>query len=86
MAGVGGKARDGLVGLLYRLQGAPRQHVVVLLLLCCYKSIAVLALLTHGVLGLLADKPVPLAVWAIAVLWLLQAVSNARLYPWGIED
>lgn len=65
---------------------APRQHVGVLLLLCCYKSIAVLALLTHGVLGLLADKPVPLAVWAIAVLWLLQAVSNARLYPWGIED
>lgn len=65
---------------------APRRHVGLLLLLFCYKSVAVLALLGHGVLILMADKPVPLAVWVIAVLWLHQAVSNARLYPWGLED
>ena len=65
---------------------APRQHLGILLLLVCYKGTAVLALLVHGVLQLLADQPVPWAVWVIAALWLSQAVSNARLYPWGIRD
>ena len=65
---------------------APRSHVGLLLLLVCYKSAAVIALLTHGVLTLMADQPVPLAVWVIAALWLHQAVSNARLYPGGIKD
>ncbi len=65
---------------------APRRHIGVLLLLACYKGTAVVALLVHGVLQLLADQPVPWPVWVIAALWLSQAVSNARLYPWGIGD
>ena len=65
---------------------APRRNMGLLLLLACYKSVAVLALVGHGVLMLLNDQSVPLAVWVIAVLWLLQAVSNARLYPWGLDD
>lgn len=65
---------------------APRSHVGLLLMLTCYKGVAVLFLLGHGLFMTIADKPVPLAVWIIALLWFSQAVSNARLYPWGITD
>lgn len=65
---------------------APRSHVGILLLLVCYKGIAVLFLLGHGLLMLTDGKSVPLAVWGITAMWLSQAVSNARLYPWGLED
>lgn len=65
---------------------APRSHIGILLLLACYKGVAVLFLLGHGLLMLSDGKAVPLAVWIIAAMWLSQAVSNARLYPWGIED
>lgn len=65
---------------------APRQHLGILLLLVCYKGTAVLALLGHAAVQLLADQPVPWPVWVIAAMWLSQAVSNARLYPWGISD
>jgi hypothetical protein len=65
---------------------APRSHVGLLLFLVCYKGAAVVFLLVHGLLMLAADKSVPVAVWAIAALWLYQAVTNARLYPWGLED
>lgn len=65
---------------------APRQHLGILLLLTCYKGTAVVALLGHAALQLLADQPVPWPVWVIAAMWLSQAVSNARLYPWGITD
>lgn len=65
---------------------APRSHVGLLLFLACYKAVAVLALLGHGLLMLTDGKSVPLAVWLIAALWLHQAVTNARLYPWGLED
>lgn len=65
---------------------APRSHVGLLLLLVCYKGSAVLFLLGHALLMLADDKSVPVAVWVIAALWLSQAVSNARLYPWGLKD
>lgn len=65
---------------------APRSHVGLLLLLVCYKGVATLFLLGHGVLMFANGKAVPLAVWVIAALWLYQAITNARLYPWGIKD
>jgi hypothetical protein len=48
--------------------------------------VAVLFLTIHGLLMLAGGKAVPLAVWVIAALWLSQAITNARLYPWGIKD
>ena len=65
---------------------APRSHLGILLLLTCYKGTAVLFLLIHAMLMLNAGKSVPIALWVIAALWLSQAVTNARLYPWGIKD
>lgn len=65
---------------------APRSHVGLLLFITCYKGVAVLFLLGHGLLMLAEGKSVPLAVWLIAALWLYQAYTNARLYPWGVED
>jgi len=65
---------------------APRSHVGLLLLLTCYKGVAVLFLLIHGLLMLNSGEPVPVALWVIAALWLYQAVTNGRLYPWGIKD
>ena len=65
---------------------APRSHLGLLLFLTCYKSVAVLFLLIHGFLMLNAGQSVPVALWVIAALWFPQALSNARLYPWGIKD
>lgn len=65
---------------------APRRHIGILLLLACYKGVAVLFLLWHAVAMLLNGHSVPIAIWIIAALWLSQAISNARLYPWGIKD
>ncbi|MCB1676665.1 MAG: hypothetical protein KDI01_10260 [Halioglobus sp.] len=65
---------------------APRSHVGLLLFLTCYKGVAVLFLLGHALSMLTDGKSVPVVVWVIAALWLHQAVTNARLYPWGLQD
>ena len=65
---------------------APRSHLGLLLFLACYKGAAVVFLLGHGLHALLEGRHVPVAVWIIAALWLQQAISNARLYPWGLRE
>ncbi len=65
---------------------APRCHVGLLLLLVCYKGMAVLFLTIHSLVVLSDGKSVPPAVWVIIALWLSQAITNARLYPWGLKD
>lgn len=65
---------------------APRPHLGLLLFLACYKGMAVIFLLVHGLAALLDGRHVPVAVWTIAALWLHQAITNARLYPWGLRE